>query len=192
MNTGFMHPVPACRTVTFHRSCSMLRSHMVLTALLVASASTHAADPAPEIRRGVASPQAAGVVHTLRTIPEACARLEGQFIRDAAAPYTFAAVRTSERCAPRAKLVDAATAKASVATGWLLNDVIRVPDAACPTRQAVVRIWRKDIKAVPPKLDAQGRSRIYLKDSMDAARAGDLKPVPVFAAAMTVEGLACK
>jgi len=170
----------------------MLRSHMVLTALLVASASTHAADPAPEIRRGVASPQAAGVVHTLRTIPEACARLEGQFIRDAAAPYTFAAVRTSERCAPRAKLVDAATAKASVATGWLLNDVIRVPDAACPTRQAVVRIWRKDIKAVPPKLDAQGRSRIYLKDSMDAARAGDLKPVPVFAAAMTVEGLACK
>lgn len=170
----------------------MLRSHMFLTALLVASATAHAADPAPEIRRAAASPQQPGVVHTLRTIPEACARLEGQFTRDAAAPYKFAAVRTSERCAPRAKLVDAATAKASAANGWLLNDVIRVPAAACPTRQAVVRVWRKDIKAVPPKLDAQGRSRIYLKDSMDAARAGDLKPIPVFAAVMTLEGLACK
>jgi len=73
-----------------------------------------------------------------------------------------------------------------------LNDVIRVPEAACPSRQAVVRVWRKDIKPLPPKLDAQGRSRIYLKDSMDAARAGDLKPIPVFAAAMTLEGLACK
>ena len=170
----------------------MLRSHMFLAALMVASTATHAADPAPEIRRGAASPQSAGVVHTLRTIPEACARLEGQFTGNAATPYKFAAVRTSERCAPRAKLVDAATAKASVANGWLLNDLIRVPDAGCPSRQAVVRVWRKDIKAVPPKLDAQGRSRIYLKDSMDAARAGELKPIPVFAAVMTMEGLACK
>lgn len=170
----------------------MLRSHMFLATMLVASAATHAAEPTPEIRRGVASPQAAGVVHTLRTIPEACARLEGQFTRDAAAPYKFAAVRTSARCAPRAKLVDAKVAKASAANGWLLNDVIRVPDAACPSRQAVVRVWRKDAKVAPPKLDAQGRSRIYLKDSMDAARAGDLKPIPMFAAAMTVEGHACR
>ena len=170
----------------------MLRSHILLSALLLASAASHAADPTPEIKRAVASPQASGVVHTLRTIPEACARLEGQFTGTVAAPYKFAAVRTSERCAPRAKLVDAATAKASVANGWLLNDVIRVPDAACPSRQAVVRVWRKDIKPQPPKLDAQGRSRIYLKDNIDAARAGDLKPVPVFATAMTVEGLGCK
>jgi len=165
---------------------------MILAALLTATTAAHAADPAPEIRRAVASPQATGVVHTLRTIPEACARLEGQFTGNAATPYKFAAVRTSERCAPRAKLVDAATAKASVANGWLLNDLIRVPDAGCPSRQAVVRVWRKDIKPLPPKLDAQGRSRIYLKDSMDAARAGELKPIPVFAAVMTLEGLACK
>ena len=170
----------------------MLRSHMILAALLVASAAADAADPAPEIRRAVASPQAAGVVHTLRTIPEACARLEGQFTGSAATPYKFAAGRTSERCAPRAELADAATAKASVANGWLWNDLSRVPEAACPSRQAVVRVWRKDIKPLPPKLDAQGRSRIYLKDSMDAARAGDLKPIPVFAAVMTLEGLACK
>ena len=170
----------------------MLRSHMLFAALLVASSVTHAADPAPEIKRAVVTPQATGVAHTLRTIPEACARLEGKFTGNADKPYEFAAVRTSERCAPRAKLVDAADAKASVANGWLLNDVIRVPSAACPARQAVVRIWRKDTKVAPPTLDAQGRSRIYLKDSMDAARAGDLKPIPVFAAAMTLEGLACK
>ena len=170
----------------------MLRSHMLLTALLVASTAAQAADPAPEIQRKPVTAQKVGVVHTLRVIPEACARFEGQFTGNAAAPYKFAAVRTSDRCAPRAKLVDAATAKASAANGWLLNDVIRVPDAACPSRQAVVKVWRKDIKAVPPTLDAQGRSRIYLKDSMDTARAGDLKPIPVFAAVMTVEGLACK
>ena len=170
----------------------MLRPHMFLAVLLVASTGVQAADPAPEIRRAAASPQAVGVVHTLRTIPEACTRLEGQFTGNAGTPYKFAAARTSERCAPRAKLVDAATAKAAVANGWLLNDVIRVPEAACPSRQAVVRVWRKDIKPLPPKLDAQGRSRIYLKDSMDAARAGELKPIPVFAAVMTLEGLACK
>ena len=170
----------------------MLRPHMIWPGLLAVAFGASAAEPVPEIQRKPGAPQAVGILHTLRTIPEACARLEGQFTRDAAAPYKFAAVRTSERCAPRAKLVDAATAKASAANGWLLNDVIRVPAAACPTRQAVVRVWRKDIKAVPPKLDAQGRSRIYLKDSMDAARAGDLKPIPVFAAVMTLEGLACK
>ena len=127
----------------------MLRSHMILATLLVASTAADAADPAPEIRRAAATPQALGVVHTLRTIPEACARLEGQFTRDAAAPYKFAVVRTSERCAPRAKLVDAKNAKASVANGWLLNDVIRVPDAAV-FKAGGRAVWRKDIKACHP------------------------------------------
>ena len=170
----------------------MLRTHILFASLLAIAATAHAADPKPEIQRAPAAPQAVGAVHTLRTIPEACARLEGQFTGDAARPYKFAAVRTSERCGPRAKLVDAAQAKPSAANGCLLNDVIRVPSAACPEQQAVVRIWRKDEKVAPPKADAQGRSRIYLKDSMDAARAGELKPIPVFAAAMTLEGLACK
>ncbi|RZA18109.1 MAG: hypothetical protein EOP93_11995 [Lysobacteraceae bacterium] len=151
-----------------------------------------AAEPTPEIQRKPGTPQAVGAVHTLRVIPEACARLEGQFTGDAAAPYRFAAVRSSERCQPRARLVDAAGAKASATTGWLLNDVIRVPSAACKAQQAVVRVWRKDLKNTPPKLDAQGRSRIYLKEGLDAARQGDLKPVPVYAASMAVEGLPCK
>lgn len=170
----------------------MLRTHILFASLLATVASARAADPRPEIQRAAAAPQAVGVVHTLRTIPEACARLEGQFTGDAARPYKFAAVRTSERCGPRAKLVDAAQAKPSAANGWLLNDVIRVPSAACPAQQAVVRIWRKDEKVAPPKADAQGRSRIYLKDGMDAARAGNIAPIPMFAAAMTVEGKPCR
>ena len=170
----------------------MLRTHILFASLLAIAATARAADPRPEIQRAAAAPQAVGVVHALRTIPEACARLEGQFTGDAARPYKFAAVRTSERCGPRAKLVDAAQAKASAANGWLLNDVIRVPSAACPAQQAVVRIWRKDEKVAPPKADAQGRSRIYLKDGMDAARAGNIAPIPMFAAAMTVEGKPCR
>ena len=170
----------------------MLRPHMLFAVLSATSLAAAAAEPKPEIQRPPGAPQAIGAVHTLRTIPEACARLEGQFTGDAKAPYKFAAVRTSERCQPRARLVDAAGAKASTAGGWVLNDVIRVPSASCKAQQAVVRIWRKEVKNTPPKLDAQGRSRIYLKDGLDAARAGDLKPVSVYAAAMAVEGLACK
>lgn len=169
----------------------MSRSLMLIAGLLVA-ASASAADPKPEILRHAASPQAVGVTHTLRTIPEACARLEGQFSGDKAKPYKFTAVPTSARCQPRAKLVDAIGAKASVASGWILNDVIRVPSAGCKSQQAVVRVWRQASKAAPPKLDAQGRSRIYLKDGLEAARDGQLAAIPVYAAAMTLEGIACK
>ena len=167
----------------------MLRLHTLCAGLLAVSTAL-AGDREPEIQRAPATPQAVGVVHTLRTIPEACTRLEGRFTGNAGAPYALAAVRTGARCQPRSALRQ--DAPAAGAAGWVLNDLIRVPSAACPSRQAVVRVWRKDAKVAPPKLDAQGRSRIYLKDSMDAARAGELKPIPVFAAAMTLEGLACK
>lgn len=149
-----------------------------------------AAEPKPEIERPAASPQAVGVVHALRTIPEACARIEGQFTGQAAQPYKFAVARTSASCQPRARLVDATKAKPSTTAGWIFNDLIRVPSAACATQQAVVRIWRKPADATPPKLDAQGRSRIYLKDATDRAKAG-APSVPVYAAAMAVEGKAC-
>lgn len=153
--------------------------------------SAQAADPTPEITRDAAKPQPIGVAHTLRTIPEACARIEGQFTGQAAQPYKFAVVRTSPNCQARARFVDAAKAKPSEASGWKFNDMIRVPSAACATQQAVVRVWRKPANAVPPKLDAQGRSRIYLKESVDAARKGDIAAVPMFAATMSVEGKSC-
>ena len=150
----------------------------------------NAKDPKPEITRAASSPQAVGQVHTLRTIPEACARIEGMFTGQAADPYKFSIVRTSPNCQPRARLVDAAKAKPDAKQGWIFNDVIRVPSAACPSQEAVVRVWRKPANNAPPELDAQGRSRIYLKDATDAAKA-KAPAVPMFAAAMAVEGKAC-
>lgn len=150
-----------------------------------------AADPTPEIQRPAAQPQAVGSVHTLRQIPEACARLEGQFTGQAAQPYKFAVVRTSPHCQARARFVDAAKAKPSLAAGWKFNDLIRVPSAACPSQQAVVRVWRKPADVAPPKLDAQGQARLYLGDEKAKAAANQLAAIPMFAAAMAVEGKAC-
>jgi len=163
----------------------------LLILLGAASLPALAADPTPEIRRDAAAPQAVGAAHTLRTIPEACARIEGLFTGDAAQPYKFAVVRTSANCQPRARFVDAAKAQPSEATGWKFNDLIRVPSVACPSQQAVVRVWRKPADVAPPKLDAQGRSRIYLEESKQAAEAKKIPAVPMFAAAMSVEGEAC-
>lgn len=169
----------------------MLRPHTICMALLATTLAATAAEPVPEIRRPPATPQAVGAAHTLRTIPEACARLEGRFTGDAAAPYALSAVRTGERCQARAALVDAGRAKPSTAGGWIFNDEIRVPAATCATRQAVIRIWRKPAGSATPKMDAQGRARIYLKDGMDAAEAGKLGAIPRYAAVLSMEGAAC-
>jgi hypothetical protein len=164
----------------------------VLVLLAALSLPAAAADPVPEITRAVGTPQAAGVVHTLRQIPEACARIEGAFTGQAADPYKFAVVRTNPTCQQRARFVDAAKAKPTAAAGWVFNDLIRVPSAACPTLQAVVRVWRKPVAVAPPKLDGQGKSRLYLDEQRKAAAAGKLAAVPMFAAAMAVEGTPCR
>lgn len=158
--------------------------------LAVAAIPALAADPKPEISRDAVAPQAVGVVHTLRQIPEACARIEGGFTGDAAEPYRFAVVRTSANCQPRARFVDAAKAQPSEAAGWVFNDLIRVPSADCPSQQAVVRVWRKPVDQTI-RLDGQGQSRIYVEESKQAAAAGRLAAVPMFAAEMGVEGSPC-
>ena len=61
-----------------------------------------AGDPTPEISRPAATPQPVGVLHTLRQIPEACARIQGRFTGNPADPYKFELVKTSPNCAPRA------------------------------------------------------------------------------------------
>ncbi len=165
---------------------------LLVAALSLAPMLSMAADPTPEIKRDPATAQAVGVVHTLRTIPEACTRLEGQFTGDAAQPYKFNAVQTSPNCQSRAHFVDAAKAKPSAADGWILNDLIRVPSAACPAQLAAVRVWRRPANATPPKLDGQGRARIYLADSVAKAKAGELARVPMYAASMAVEGAPCQ
>ncbi|MEE7561019.1 hypothetical protein HH299_15950, partial [Xanthomonas sp. Kuri4-2] len=128
---------------------------------------------------------------TLRQIPEACARLEGVFTGDAAQPYKFAVVRTSPSCQPRARFVDFAKAAPSEAAGWKFNELIRVPSAACPSQQAVVRVWRKPA-GDKPALDGQGQSRIYLEEAKQQAAAGKIAQVPMYAAQMQVEGKACR
>ena len=166
---------------------------MRMLALLLAATALPvlAAEPTPEITRGAVKPQAVNAVHTLRQIPEACARLEGMFTGDAAQPYRFSAVRTSPKCQARARFVDAAKVKPSEADGWKLNDLVRVPNAGCLTQLAVVRVWRHPANAMPPELDAQGRARIYLQDSVERAKAKKLPAVPMYAASMAIEGMPC-
>lgn len=166
---------------------------MRLALLLLAAVSlpVAAAEPKPEITRDQVAPQAVGSAHTVRTIPEACARLEGMFTGDAAQPYKFAVVRTSPNCQPRARFVDADKAAPSEKSGWKFNDLIRIPNAACPTQLATVRVWRKPATVTPPKLDGQGQSRIYLDEQRKSAAANKLPAVAMFAAQMSVEGLPC-
>jgi len=163
--------------------------HLILLALLPCTP-TFAAET-PELQRPTGTPQAVNAVHTLRQIPEACARLEGSFTGDAAQPYRFNVVRTSAQCQPRARFVDFEKAQPSAAKGWKLNDVIRVPSAACPAQQAVVRVWRLPV-AQTPQLDGQGQSRIYLDEAKKQAAAGKTAQIPMFAAQLSVEGTACR
>lgn len=149
-----------------------------------------AAEPKPEIERAVGKPQVVGAVHTLRAIPEACARIEGVFTGQAADPYKFAVVRTSPSCQARARLVDAKKAGAADGKGWIFHDLVRVPSAACASQQAVVRIWRRPADAAPPDLDAQGRSRIYLEEAKARLKA-EGADLPLYAAAMALEGKGC-
>ena len=166
-----------------------MRLALALVAVLALPA--FAGEPKPEITRDAIKPQPVGVAHTLRTIPEACARIEGAFTGDAAQPYKFAVVRTSDACQARARFVDAAKAKPSLAKGWKLNDLIRVPQANCGTQLAVVKVWRKPGAAALPKLDEQGKSRVYLEESRKLAEANKLAATTMFAAEMGVEGLPC-
>jgi hypothetical protein len=166
-----------------------MRAPLLLLAFVAAP--LFASDIAPEVQRPPATPQAIGVLHTLRTIPEACARIEGRFTGEASEPYRYNVARTSPMCQPRARLVEADKVKPATASGWIFNDLIRVPSAACPGQQAVLRIWRHPASNTPPKLDTQGRSRIYLQQSIDKAKAGKLAALPMYTATLEVEGTPC-
>jgi hypothetical protein len=182
-----MRPLPI-----LHIAAAIAVASLAATVATSALAASPKSEPKPEITREPARPQALNAVHTLRQIPEACARLEGMFTGQAADPYAFAVVRTSETCQPRARFVDAAKAKPSEKGGWKLNDLIRVPSAACGTQFAVVRVWRKPAAVAPPQLDAQGRSRIYLEEARQQAQSGQVAAVTMFAAQMAVEGTPCR
>ncbi len=178
-----------------HRYATMLSTILsACLSLCLCAAPVFAAqstDPAPETHRDPFPPQAIGTVHTIRIIPEACAYVRGNFTGDKTTPYRYGPARSSDRCQPRAKLVDPLKAKPSVKTGWILNDVIRIPSAACPSQQAVVRVWRKPADNKPPPADAQGRPRIYLEDAKARAAEGKLAPIAQYTATLAMEGSAC-
>lgn len=172
-----------------------MRSTLMLLAagLMFVGPAPAAAQPAPEIQRPPATPQAVGIAHTLRAIPEACVRFEGAFTGDAAQPYRLETVATSPQCQPRARLVDFAQAQPAEADGWKFNDLVRVPSADCPSQAAVLRVWRKPGTAKAPALDGQGRSRIYLEEARRQAQAGELPAsLPLFTADLQLEGPACR
>lgn len=147
----------------------------------------------PEIQRETGKPQAVGARHTLRTIPEACSRIEGVFTGKPDSPYLSEVVNTNPACHPRARLRDASEARPTSADGWIFNDMIRVPNAACPGQVAVIRIWRKpSATAVPPKPDAQGRTRVYIGGAQDTLKNHGFDQLPQFAVATNVEGKACQ
>ncbi|GAB1597061.1 hypothetical protein [Lysobacter claricitrinus] len=161
---------------------AVLSSFLVLATGLAAAAT-------PEIKRPVGAPQANGVTHLARAIPEACAWLEGTFTGDAASPYKFVPVRSSPTCQARARLLNPEKAKPSESTGWKLNDVVRIPSKDCPGLQAVVEIWRLPSDGKSMQLDAQGRARLYLQDAK--ANAAKAAPTPAYTAKVAIEGKAC-
>lgn len=158
-------------------------------AILPVVAAFAASAATPEIQRPVGTPQADGVVHLVRGIPEACMWLQGAFTGDTATPYRLDPVRSSPSCQPRARFVDFAKAKPKTSTGWVLNDVVRVPSKACPGLQAVVEVWRRPTAAKGLSLDGQGRARIYLQDAKAGAAKG--AAVAMYAARLAIEGKAC-
>ncbi|AXK72633.1 hypothetical protein DWG18_10365 [Lysobacter sp. TY2-98] len=154
----------------------------------LALAAGFASAATPEVQRPVGAPQANGVTHLARGIPEACAWLEGTFTGDPALPYKFAPVRSSPTCQARARLLNPEKAKPSEATGWKLNDIVRIPSKDCPGLQAVITVWRLPVDEKSLKLDAQGRARLYLQDAK--ASAGKA-PMAAYTATVATEGKPC-
>lgn len=173
----------------------MKRTSQILIGAALAAMTSTAFAATPEIQRQTGTPQADGIAHTLRTIPEACGRIEGVFTGTAAKPYAIKAVKTNPACQPRARLVDAGKVGAKDgAKGWALNDVIKVPSKSCPAQMAIVTVYRQIVNNETYKLDAQGRARVYIKDDAQKAyTAKDAKrTIPTYAVATAVEGKSCK
>src|SRR3546814_17444178 len=95
----------------------------ILPLLLLAALPAFAADPVPELTRPAATPQANGVVHTLRQIPSACARIEAAFTGQADQPYKFAGVRPTPKRQPRRRFVPPPNTPPRRPTRWNVTDL---------------------------------------------------------------------
>lgn len=139
------------------------RTTTALLALTLAGPCMAAAPPEIARPAGSTTPQAIGMLHSLRNIPEACVLIEGLFTGDPREPYRVE-VLPRDPCVRRAAFVDVARLNPppSAHAHWLLNDRIEVPRADRPGCVATIEIWRRPGDAAPPALDAQGRARLYL------------------------------
>lgn len=169
----------------------MMKAAPVLFLLAALPLPLPAASPKPEIERPAAAPQALDALHSVRQVPEACTRIEGRFTADVVTPYDMQLVRSSPQCQPRAVFLDAAKVMPGEASGWKLNEVIRIPSAACPGQWARIEVWRKPA-GQKVALDGQGSNRVYLEDAKAQAAAGRLAALPAYSARLAVEGEACR
>ena len=120
--------------------------------------------------RPIGSAQADGQLHTLRTIPEACVRLQGQF--GGPDGYALAAVPSAPGCQPRAQFRGVDSIDPDPAAGWLLDEIVRVPSARCPQQMLRLELWTLPVAPVQAPRDGQGQVRIYLEQAQQGRAAG--------------------
>ena len=137
--------------------------------------------------RPAAAAQADGVAHTLRQIPEACVRVQGQFTGDAQRPYLMEVVPTAARCPRRAHFAGLARQVPDAGQQWQRDERITVPSARCPGLQVELTLWRRDGAVAPPR-DGQGRQRIYLEQVQQATAEATLAALPQWRASWKVQG----
>lgn len=154
---------------------------------LLVALSAAAAAPQARPQRSPASPQADGVAHTLRQIPEACVRLQGAFTGRAEQPYALQAVPTHERCPRRAVFAGIGDAPAA-SEGWQLDEQIVVPSSACPGMAMQLSMWHRQGQVQAAGRDGQGQVRVYLDQLQQGQTARAPSALPQWRASWQVQG----
>ena len=168
-----------------------MRVNPCLTLLMISTllmAPALAAPPDTGRQRPPSRPQADGVWHTLRQIPEACARLQGRFTGQPELPYQLQAVAGSTHCRRRAVLLPLQQGAVDPGPSWVLDERIVVPSAACPGLAVELTLWRSNPVATSRPRDAQGRERIYLQQVREQSASPRLAGLPQWRAHWQLQG----
>lgn len=161
---------------------AMVALLMAVQPVAAAAAGTQAANPRPAVQ-----PQPDGGLHTLRQIPEACVRLQGQFTGLAQQPYALQVVPTSASCPRRAVFAGVST-QAPAVPGWQPVEQLRVPSARCPGMVLVLQLWQLPGQVRRLPADAQGRERVYLEQVRATPAADSRALLPQWRASWQVQG----
>ena len=157
---------------------------MLMTSLPAAAVAVGSQTASP---RPVVQPQPDGVLHTLRQIPEACVRLQGQFTGQAQQPYALQVVPTTTSC-PRRAVFAGASAQAPAEPGWQPVEQLRVPSAGCPGMVLVLQLWQLPGQVRRLPADGQGRERVYLEQVRATPAADSRALLPQWRASWQVQG----